>query len=172
VGTTPEEQIRAAYEELRIREKTHFLAVRGTTHAVLNIIGPDALVHSLRRLWAESPDMPILVQSMIHATWCGKAAWHRQNLRIKVNEGMLILDPDTYVLNGATGKCTRRSLEPKQRKMIRHVDGSAKVVEREEERTPMSDELLSKIAGLARQADTDIGWAIDDSDREWLLSVD
>jgi hypothetical protein len=56
--------------------------------------------------------------------------------------------------------------------MIRHVDGSAKVVEREEERTPMSDELLSKIAGLARQADTDIGWAIDDSDREWLLSVD
>jgi hypothetical protein len=168
---TPEDEIRAAYEELKVREKTHFLAVRGTSHAVLNVILPDPLIHTLRRFWAESANAPVLVQRMIHAIWCGKAQWHQKNLRIKANEGMMLLDPDSYLVNGATGKSIRRTLEPKQRKMIRHVDGSAKVVEREGERTPMPAEHLAAIAELARRAGTNIGWAIDDLERLWLLGV-
>jgi hypothetical protein len=169
--STPEEQIRAAYEEIKIREKTHFLAVRGASHAVLNVIGPDALVHTLRRLWAETPDSSLLVQRMVHATWCGKAHCHRKNLRIKANEGMMALDPDTYLVNSETGKCVRHTLEPKQRKMIRHVDGSAKVVEREGGRTEIPAEHLARIVGLAVRAGTDISWAIDDLEKVWLISV-
>jgi len=168
--SSPEEDVRGAYEDLKMRQKTHFLAVRGASHAVLNVIGPDTLVHTLRRLWAESPDAPVLVQQMIHATWCGKAEWNRRNLRIRVNEGMMVLDPDTYLVNSVTGRCIRRSLEPKQRKMIRHVDGSAKVVVREGERSPMSGELLAKIVALAERAGGNIGWAIDDLENVWLLS--
>src|SRR5207237_4082521 len=125
-------------------------------HVVLNVIGPDALIHTVRRFWAESPGAPILVQRMIHSIWCGKAQWHRKNLRIKANEGMMVLDPDTYLVNSATGKCIRRTLEPRQRKMIRHVDGSARVVAREGDRTPMPAEYLVEIARLAARAGTDI----------------
>jgi hypothetical protein len=171
LGSAPEEQVRAAYEELKSREKTQFLAIRGASHAVLNVIGPDALLHALRRLLTESPDSPVLIQRMIPAMWCGKAHWHRKNLRIKANEGMMLLDPDTYLVNSLTGKCIRHTIEPKQRKMIRHVDGSSKVVEREGERSPMPPEHLSKIAELASGAGSDIGWAIDDLDKVWLISV-
>jgi len=169
--SAPEEQIRAAYEELKSREKTHFVAIRGASHAVLNVFGPDALIHSLRRLLTESPDSPVLIQRLIPAIWCGKAHWHRKNLRIKANEGMMLLDPDTYLVNSATGKCIRRTIEPKQRKMIRHVDGSSKVVEREGERAPMPPEHLATIAELASRVGSDIGWAIDDLDKIWLISV-
>jgi hypothetical protein len=168
---TPEAEIRLAYEELKVREKTHFVAVRGSSHAVLNVIGPDTLIHTLRRMWSESPDAPVLVQRMIHSIWCGKAQWHRKNLRIKANEGMMVLDLDTYLVNSATAKCTRRTLEPKQRKMIRHVDGTAKVVAREGQREPMPAELLAKIAELAVRVGKDIGWAIDDLERVWLTTV-
>ena len=168
---TAEEEIRAAYEALKIRERTHFLAVRGASHPVLNVIGPDALIHTLRRLWMESPGSAVLVQRMIPAMWCGKVQWHRKNLRIKANEGMMILDPDTYLVNSGTGECTRRTLEPKQRKMIRHVDGTAKVVEREGERTPIPDEQLKKICDIAVRLGKDFGWAIDDNGRTWLLSI-
>ena len=168
---TSEEALRAAYEDLKVREKTHFVAVRGVSHAVLNVIGPDALVHTVRRLWAESPDAPVLIQRMIHAVWCGKAHWYRKNLRIQTNEGMLLLDPDTYVVNSTTGKCIRHSLEPKQRKMIRHVDGTARVVERQGERMPMPGEHLAKVAELAVRATRDVGWAIDDLEKIWLISL-
>jgi len=168
---TAEEEIRASYEALKIRERTHFLAVRGASHPVLNVIGPDALIHTLRRLWMESPGSAVLVQRMIPAMWCGKVQWHRKNLRIKANEGMMILDPDTYLVNSATGECMRRKLEPKQRKMIRHVDGTAKVVEREGERTPIPDEQLKKISDIAVRLGKDFGWAIDDNGRVWLISV-
>ena len=168
---TSEEDIRAEYEELKIRERTHFLAVRGISHPVLNVIGADALIHTLRRLWMESPDSAVLVQRMISAMWCGKAQWHRKNLRIKANEGMMILDPDTYLINSITGKCTRRTIEPRQRKMIRHVDGSAKVVEREGERETMTADQLKSVADLAVRLGRDIGWAIDDNERAWLVSV-
>jgi hypothetical protein len=161
--STSEPDIRAAYEELKIREKTYFVAVRGPTHAVLNVIGPDALIHTLRRLWSESPDAPVTVQQMIHSMWCGKAEWHGNELTITANEGMLMLDPDTYV-NG------RAVLAPKQRKMIRHVDGTARIVERQGPREPMRGELLAKITDLAARVKSDIGWAIDDVDKVWLLS--
>ena len=168
--STPVEAIRAGYEELKFREKTHFLAVRGSARTVLNVIGPDPLVHTLRRLWAEAPGAPVLVQRMIHAMWCGTVQWHRKNLRVKANEGMMVLDPDTYLVNSATRKSTRRTLEPKQRKMIRHVDGSTRVVEREGERAPMPAEHLTRIAELAVRVGADIGWAIDDVERVWLMS--
>jgi hypothetical protein len=170
-SSTPETDIRVAYEKLKVTEKTHFLAVRSSPHAALNVIGPDPLVHSLRRLWATSPDSPILVQRMVHAMWSGKAQRHRENLRIKANEGMMVLDPDTYLVNIATGKCTRRTLELKQRKMIRYVDGTTRVVEREGERRPIPDAHLVEIAKLASLAGTDIAWAIDDRDRVWLVDV-
>jgi len=168
---TAEERIRAAYEELKIREKVHFVAVRGISHPVLNVIGPDPLMHTLRRLWAETPESCVLVQRMIPATCCGKAQWHRKNLRIRANEGMMILDPDVYLVNTDAGACTCQTLEPNQRKMIRHVNGTAKVVEREGDRTPMPAEVLKIVADLAGRAEKDIGWAIDDNDRLWLLSV-
>jgi hypothetical protein len=162
----PEEQIRAAYEELKLREKTHFVAVRGSTHAVLNVIGPDPLVHTLRRLWLETSDAPVLVQRMIHSLWCGKTQQDGENLTIKANEGMLLLDPDTYVLKGSSAQCIQQTLEPKQRKMIRHVDGSSKVVERLGLRTPMPAELLEQV----RKLGPDTGWAIDDLEKVWLLA--
>ena len=168
--STPENDIRSAYEDLKRQEKTHFVAVRGGTHAVLNVVYPDALIHTVRRFWAESPDAPVLIQRMIPATSCGKAEWHRKSLKISANEGMMLLDPDTYILNTATTKCTRRTLEPKQRKMIRHVDGTGKVVDREGPRTPMPEQHLAKIMELAIRAGSDIGWAVDDQERVWLLS--
>jgi hypothetical protein len=169
--STPEDKIREAYEELKMREMTHFVAVRGASHAVLNVIGPDAVIHTLRRFWSGAPEAPLLVQRMIPAMWCGKAHRHRNNLRIKANEGMMILDPDTYLVNSTTGKCIRQTLEPKQRKMIRRVDGSSRVVEREGERTPMPPDHLANVAGLAVKVGRDISWAIDDQDKLWLLSV-
>src|SRR5947207_2110951 len=66
---TPEEEIRAAYEALKIRERTHFLAVRGVSHPVLNVLGGDTLIHTLHRLWTESADSTVLVQRMIPALW-------------------------------------------------------------------------------------------------------
>ncbi|MBI2151079.1 MAG: hypothetical protein HYU27_10820, partial [Acidobacteria bacterium] len=169
---TAEKDIRGAYEELKIREKTHFLAVRGPSHAALNVIGPDPLLQTLRRLWRESPEAPILVQRMIHSMWCGKAQWHGKNLRVKANEGMLLLDPDAYLVNAATGRCARKTLEPKQRKMIRHVDGTPRTVEREGARAPITADQLKSVAELATRAKADISWAIDDQDRIWLIGLE
>jgi hypothetical protein len=135
------------------------------------VIGPDTLIHTLRRFWAENASEPVLIQRMVHSMWCGKAQWHRRNLRIKANEGMMVLDPDTYLMNAETGKCTRRTLEPKQRKMIRHVDGSSRVVAREGERSAMASEQLAAITELASKAGTDISWAIDDLEKVWLIST-
>lgn len=163
---------RIAHEELKVREKTHFLVIRGPSHAVVNVIGSDQLIHTLRRLWAESPDTPLFIQRMVHSTWCGKAHWHRKNLRIHVNEGMMILDPDTYLFNTSTGKCIRKIFAPIQRKMVRHVDGTTKTVQQEGERTPMASEQLKSVVELAERAGADVGWAIDDRERTWLISVE
>ncbi|HYR82684.1 MAG TPA: hypothetical protein VE422_01245 [Terriglobia bacterium] len=168
---TSEGQIREAYEEQIVREKTHFLAIRSPSHAVLNMIGADQLIHTLRRFRSESPESPILVQRMVPSIWCGKAQWHRKNLRIRANEGMLLLDPDTYLLNTTSGKCIRKTLEPKQRKMIRYVDGTTRTVEREGERNSMTSDQLKSVADLAERARADITWAIDDQDRVWLISL-
>jgi hypothetical protein len=77
----PEETVRAAYEQLKIRERTHFVAVRAPSHAVLETLGPDALIHTMRRLWAEAPDAVLLVQRMVNAAWCGKASWFGKTAR-------------------------------------------------------------------------------------------
>jgi hypothetical protein len=169
---TPEAGVRAAYEELKIRSKTHFVAVRSPVHALINVIGSDALLHTLRRFWTESPEARILVQQMIHSAWCGSARWHRKNLRIKANEGMMMLDPDTYLIHAETRARTRRTLEPKQRKTIRHVDGTLRTVSREGNREPMTANQLKLIADLARRAQAGLTWAIDDLDRIWLISLE
>jgi len=163
---TPEAEIRSAYEELKARTRIHFLAVRGPSHAVLNIIGPDALIHALRRFWAESPDAAILVQRMIPAIWCGKT--QQAGETITANEGLMILDPDTYVIQNGT--YVQKSIEPKQRKMLRYVDGTLRTVERNGERTLLTDDQLKKVAGLAIKSQTDITWVLDDQDRVWIIS--
>lgn len=163
---TPEDEIRHAYEELKARTRIHFMAVRAPSHAVLNIIGADALIHSLRRFRAESPDAAILVQRMIPAVWCGKT--QQDGKIITANEGLMILDPDTYVIQNGT--YVHKSIEQKQRKMLRYVDGTLRTVEREGERTLLSDDQLKKIADLAARSQTDITWALDDQDREWIIS--
>ena len=83
----------------------------------------------------------------------------------------MILDPDTYLFSTETGTCTHMTLEPKQRRMIRYVDGTTRTVERSGERTPMTLEQLQSIARLAEGAQADITWAIDDCDVLWLISV-
>jgi len=163
--STPEQEVRAAYEQMKIRERTHFVAVRGATHPLLNVIGPDPLIHTLRRLWAESPAAPVLVQRMVTSIWCGKAQGSGTHLKITANEGMLLLDPDTYEDGHVV-------LSPKQRRMIRHVDGTPKVVERDGGREPIPAELLAKIRELAGRASSNIGWAIDDLEKIWLLACE
>ena len=166
-STVPEGEIRAAYDDLKTRTKVHFVAVRGPSHSVLNIIGPDQLIHTLRRFWAESTRAAVLVQRMVPAVWCGKA--QKDGTVIRANEGLAFLDPDTYVLEN--GVCVRRSIEPKQRKMLRYVDGTTRTIERDGERSPLTDDQLKKIAELAIKAEADISWALDDQDRVWLLAV-
>src|SRR5262249_48411604 len=160
----------AQYEDLKIRERSHFVAIRGATHPILNIIGPDRLIHTIHRLRMESPDAPLLIQRMIHSTWCGKAESDESNIRINVNEGMMILDPDIYVVNNA-GECTRQTLQPKQRKMIRHVDGSAKVIQREGEREPIATEYLKRIVEVEIRVGRDVGWSMDDNERLGLIGL-
>jgi hypothetical protein len=167
--SSEETDVRRAYEKIKLHERTHFVAVRGATHAILNVIGPDRLVHTLRRLWSESPEAAVLVQRMVHSMWCGKVQSDGNNLRITANQGMMVLDPDMYVVERKSGTCTHRNLAPRQRKMIRHVDGSAKVVAWEGERVPMPEEYISKIVELDLKANSDIGWAIDDLEKIWLI---
>ena len=168
---TSERETRDTYEELKTRTRVHFVAVRGPSHAALNLIGPDALIHTLRRFWSEAPGASILIQRMVPSAWCGKAQWHGQNLRIEANEGLMILDPDTYLFSTDEGKCVQKAIAPKQRKMIRYVDGTLRTVERDGERTPLTEDQLKSVADLAVRAKADITWAIDDQDRAWLISL-
>jgi hypothetical protein len=163
----PEDEIRAAYEELKGRTRIHFVAVRGPSHAVLNVLGRDALVQTLHRFWAESPNAAILVQQMVAAVWCGKT--QQDGRVIKANEGLMVLDPDTYVIEN--GACVHKIVESKQRKVLRYVDGTLRTVERDGERPLLTDNELKKIAELAAKAEADITWALDDQDRAWVLSL-
>lgn len=171
----PEESIRAAYETLKLRERTHFVAVRGPSNAILDTIGPDQLIYAMRRLWRESPGAILLVQRMVHSDWCGKAGWDGnaalRMLRVIANEGMLVLDPDTYVFNAATGECTETTLQQKQRKTIRRVDGLSTTIEVQSGRTALAANHLKQIAELAERVGSGIGWAIDDNSRLWLISI-
>jgi hypothetical protein len=168
----PEREIRDAYELLKQTERTHYVALRSPSHALLDVLGNDAVVHALRRLWMEVPDAPILVQRMVHSDSCGKAARDEKNrlIRIKANEGMRMLDPDSYVFNTATGKCTRRVLQKNQRKSVRSVDGNPQTIESHDQRTALDINQLKRIADLTESAQANITWALDDR-RLWLLSV-
>jgi hypothetical protein len=126
-AATPEEEIRAAYEELKLREKTHYVAVRAQAFAVLNIVGPDFLLHTIRRYFAENPHASVLVQRIVPAAWCGKAYREAGAVVIKANEGYMVLDPDSYVISDGAG-VTQKIVQPAQRNMIRHVDGTTKVI--------------------------------------------
>jgi hypothetical protein len=171
----PEESIRAAYEDLKVSEHTHFVAIRGPSHALLDTIGSDPVVHTLRRFWAETPDAMLLIQRMVTSASCGTADWDgrsgRRILRIRANEGMQVFDPDIYVFNAITGKCTRKTIQEKQRKTIRRVDGIDKTIEVQNQRRPLGHEVLREIADLATRADAGISWAADDNSRLWLISI-
>jgi hypothetical protein len=168
----PEREVRDAYEILKQTERTHYVALRSPSHALLDVLGNDAVVHALRRLWTEASDAPILIQRMIHSEWCGKATRQEKNrlIRIKANEGMLILDPDSYVFNSATGKCTRRGLQKTQRKLVRSVDGAPQSLESHNRRSALDIDQLKRIAELTESAQASITWALDDR-QIWLISV-
>lgn len=169
---TPERAIRDAYEELKRSERTHFVALRSPSHALLDVLGNDMVIHSLRRLWSETTNAPVLVQRMVNSEWCGKASRTGKGLllRIKANEGQQMLDPDAYLFNMASGKCTRRTLQKSQRKMIRRVDGTSRVMQSDGRHTPLNADQLEAIAKLAERAQADITWAFDDR-QVWLLGT-
>src|SRR5438105_13306535 len=100
-----EDEIRATYEELKARTHVQFVAVRGPSETVLNVIGPDAVIQTLRHFWTESPLAAILIQRMIPAVWCGKTL--QSGRVITANEGLMVLDPDTYTMEN--GRCVQKS---------------------------------------------------------------
>jgi hypothetical protein len=169
---TPEQEIRGTYEVLKQTERTHYVALRSPSHALLNVLENDAVVHGLRRLWTDAPDAPILIQRMIHSEWCGKATGQEENrlIEIKANEGLLLLDPDSYIFNTATGECTRQVLQKSQRKLVRSVDGNLQTVESHDQRTALDISQLKRIADLTESAQPNNTWALDDR-RLWLISV-
>jgi phosphoenolpyruvate synthase/pyruvate phosphate dikinase len=167
---TSESDIRDTYEELKTRTKIHFVAVRGPDHAVLNIIGADPIIHTLRRLWSESPDASILIQRMVPSLWCGKAQRHGKKLQIEANEGLMILDPDTYFFDTEKGQCVQKTIEPAQRKILRYVDGTLRTVRREGERILLAEGQLQTVVTLALSAERHVSWSLDDQDKAWLIS--
>ena len=161
--TVYEKPIRRAYDEMKLREFTHFVAVRGPAHAVIEVIGTDPLIHTLRRFWAETPEAEILIQRMVNSAWCGKASWDGGSLRVLASEGLSRLDPDVY----ADG---RVMLHQRPQKMFRGVDGLTRTMTVRDQRKGLSAESLAEIGDLARQAGGNITWAHDDR-KLWLLSV-
>src|SRR5947208_17066637 len=105
-ASTREQRIRSTYEELKIREKTYFVALRGLSHAVLNVLGPDQVMHALRRLWTEAPESPWWVNAMVTASGAEKHICTRRIRRIKPKEGRKILIPTTTLRNTLTGNAT------------------------------------------------------------------
>jgi len=166
---TDEHDIRSAYDELKTREHTHYMAVRSPSHAVLDVIGNDALIHTLERLWTESPEAEALVQCMINARWCGKVTWEGKNLRIRAAEGLMCLDPDSYLFNTVSRKCTRRTLYQRPRKVFRGVDGKTRRMEITGERRPLEVKYLEAVAELASREERDVIWVLDDR-RVWLIN--
>jgi hypothetical protein len=167
---TSESSIRSGYDELKLRTYTHYLAVRTPVHALLDVIGNDALVHSIRRLRTDAPEAETLVQAMVNGLWCGKASLEGKNLRIRAAAGLMCLDPDVYLVNTLTGKCIRRTLYQHPRKVFRSVDGTTRTMEVTRERRPLESKFLSAITALAKRVESDMTWVLDDRGA-WLLSV-
>src|SRR5580765_655128 len=102
--------IREGYDDLKIRTHTHYLAVRTSGKTLIDVIGPDALMHTLRAIWQENPEAEVLIQAMVNGTWCAKAPWEAKTLRISAAAGLIALDRDIYLFNTTGHKCTRRTL--------------------------------------------------------------
>ena len=162
--------IRDAYNDLTARAHTHYVAVRGPTHAVIEILGNDRVVHALRAMWTESAAAQILVQSMINAEWCGKASCESPHVRIHASAGLLCLDPDVYVFDALSKECTERILHERPRRAFRGVDGTTRTMQIQGERRPFEAKYLKQVAELAERAASRITWALDDR-RLWLLST-
>jgi len=165
-----ESDIREAYDDLKILEHTHYVAVRAPARVEIEVIGNDQVIYSLRRIRDEFADADVLVQSMVNAGWCGKASWEGKNIRIRASEGLQCLDPDMYLFNPASGKCTRRTLYQRPRKVFRGVDGTTKTMEIVGERRPLELKYVQAVADLAKQTKTEITWALDHR-RVWLIST-
>ena len=166
----PETDVRAAYEKLKILEHTHFVAVRGPAHAVIEVIGNDRVIHTLRAVSSESAEAEILVQTMVNSSWCGKAIWEGNDLRIQASAGLRCLDPDTYVVNTTTLQCAPIELHESPRKVFRAVDGSTRTMQIQRNRPYLEPSAMESIAILARRADSNITWALDDR-KVWLISA-
>ena len=168
---TPEREIRDAYEELKTKEHTHYVAVRGGIRAQLDVIGPDRLIHSLRESWNESPGGERLIQAMINAAWSGNARRDHKGLRISAAEGLLCLDPDVYLMQGSSAKTRKRTLYQQPRKVFRGVDGRTRTMEIIGERKPLESKYLEAIQELAERVGTDITWKLDDRGI-WLVGTE
>ena len=163
-----EKAIRGAYDDLKIREHTHYVAVRSSSESLIDVIGNDHLIHTLHRFRAEAPDAEVLIQRMVNAAWSGKAAWEGKNLRIRASEGLRRLDPDMYLFNTSTHKCTRRTLYQRPRKVFRGVDGTTRTMEIIGERRPLETKYVEEVAELAKRSESDVTWVLDDR-RVWLI---
>ena len=132
--------------------------------------GPDPLIHTARRFWTESPDAPLLIQRMVHSSWCGKAQRRQDELRITANEGMMVFDPDTYIFKDSNEGYIERQIRSSQRRLIRHVDGSARTVEvRDEIRIDRGS--IEEDRGSGRTLRERYRLGARRSDRIWLISV-
>ena len=166
-----ERNIRDAYEELKVREHTHYVAVRTSAKALIDVIGSDALMHALRAIWTETAGEEVLIQSMVNGLWCGKAVWEAKNLRIRAAAGLLALDPDMYLFNTLNHKCSRRTLYQRPRKVFRGVDGTTRTMEVNGERRALEWKYMELISELATRAGSNITWVLDDR-RAWLLNCE
>src|SRR4029450_8088772 len=130
----------------------------------------DAVIRILNRFWSNSRDADVLIQAMVNSSWCGNAAWESKNLRIRASEGLQCLDPDMYLMNPSTGRCTKRPLCQHPRKVFRGADGTTRTMEISGTRSPMDLKDLERIVELARNFVTNITWVLDDR-KVWLISV-
>src|SRR2546422_8961461 len=64
-ASTREERIRSMYEVLKIRDQIHFVVLRGLSRAVLHVLEPYQLMHTLRLLWMEALYFPVLIIRLV-----------------------------------------------------------------------------------------------------------
>jgi hypothetical protein len=165
-----ENDVRTAYEELKMRQFTHFVAVRGPENAVLDVVGTDPVIYKLRGMRSEWPKAPILIQTMVNGNWCGQATWEGTNLIVRASEGLRNLDPDIYVFDTVTNECENCTMHSHPRKVFRAVDGRTRTMELTGERQPLDGASLQAIAEIAKNSPTGISWALDHRGA-WLISV-
>jgi hypothetical protein len=167
---TPESEVRTAYDELKLRQFTHFVAMRGPQNAALDVVGTDPVIYKLRAMRSEWPEAPILIQAMVNGNWCGQATWEGTNLVVRASEGLRNLDPDIYVFDTVTNECESRTIHPHPRKVFRAIDGRTRTMEVAGERQPLDIGSLKAIAEVAKNSPGGISWCLDDRGA-WVISV-